>query len=119
MNRPVSDPGWQVLGELQLTAGSDVHDTVDGWLAVLLSQLELDREFVNKVLRSAQEATGRILQTTHTTGFEHLQLLVFVPTDRRRRRKCWGFFRIEKVEAEMNQVHPAHAIEFYLYLEGN
>lgn len=119
MNRPVSDPGWQVLGELQLTAGSDVHNTVDGWLAVLLSPLELEEEFVNKVLRSAQEATGRILQTTPTARCGHIHLLVFVPTDRRRKHQCWGFFRIEKVEVEMSRVYPAHAVEFYLYLEGN
>jgi hypothetical protein len=116
---PDSVPGWKMLGELQLAPGDDSHHTVDKWLGVILSRLELQEDLVNKVLRSAWEAVGRALQTAQATRFDHLHVIVFVRADLTARHRSWGFFRIEKVETEDVKETPDHAIELYLYPEGS
>jgi hypothetical protein len=110
--------GWQVLGELRLTPGVDAHHTVDKWLGVILSRLELQEDIANKVLQSAWEAVERALRAAQTTRFDHLHVLVFVRADLTTKHQSWGFFRIEKVETESVNENPDHAIELYLYPEG-
>lgn len=115
----VSSPGWQLLGELELAANPDTEPTVGKWLSVMLSPLNLRAEFMNKVLKSAQEATQRALPAEAVIKFDHLHLLVFVPLEHGSKGGTWGFFRIEKVEhAAVGNKEPDHAIEFYLYLDG-
>lgn len=114
-----SSPGWQLLGELELTVNPDAGQTVGKWLAVILSPLDLRADFANKVLKSAQEAMWRAMQLAEMNRFEHLHLLIFVPASLASKgQSSWGFFRIEKVEAAEDQNNPDHTIEFYLYLEG-
>ncbi|HSL31096.1 MAG TPA: hypothetical protein VK900_17985 [Anaerolineales bacterium] len=114
---PVSASGWQVLGELQLALETDHHHTVGKWLSIILSPLELQEDFVNKVLKSARDALSRALPEANDTRFDHLHLLVFAPMDLSARHHSWGFFRIEKLERAADTVNPDHKIEFYLYLE--
>lgn len=112
-----SAKGWQVLGELELIAGPDADRTVSKWLAVILGPLDLRADFLNKVLKSAQDASARAMQ--NGVRFEHLHLLVFAPSTRSSNGQTWGFFRIEKVESAVaDRMNSNHTIEFYLYLDG-
>jgi hypothetical protein len=112
----ISGTDWQVLGELELPIGSD--DAIESWLVETLSPLTLHTDFLNKVLKSAQEVAARAMQADALMQFKHVHLLVFAPPDYASNRHNWGFFRIEKVENASHQDDPNHVIEFYLYLEG-
>ena len=110
---------WQILGELALPVGSNADDRITVWLAETLNPLNLHADFVNKVLKSAQDAMARAMQVEFVTEFAHIHLLVFAPADRASKGQTWGFFRISKIEgAKGDESPPDHAIEFYLYVEG-
>jgi hypothetical protein len=114
-----SSPGWQILGELELTVNPDTDHTVGKWLAMILSPIDLPADFLNKVLKSAQEAAARAMQSETVMKFDHTHLLVLAPQDHVSKGQTWGFFRIEKIEgAKADESPPDHAIEFYLYLDG-
>jgi hypothetical protein len=114
----VPRPGWQLLGETQLLA--DVTpDTINTWLVEKLGPLNLQPDFVKQLLHSAQDVTMRALHSNTSMDFEHVHLCIFAPGDVKGNSNTWGFFRIEKIDSrEPNQDHPDHAVEFYLYLEG-
>jgi hypothetical protein len=114
----VSSPGWQTLGELELTAGFVSEHTVNKWLAVSLSRLDLHADFLDKVLKAAQETVSRAIQAEGVRKFEHLHLLIFVPAKHIQNNQNWGFYRIEKVEQAAGKANPDHTIEFYLYQDG-
>jgi len=115
--RDLTGNGWQILGELELTVNPNADHTINKWLAATLSPLDLSADFLNKVLRSAQEAAARAMQTETVMKFQHTHLLVFAPEDHTSIGRTWGFFRIEKIEGAADVDSPNHAIEFYLYLE--
>ena len=88
-------------------------------LTELFSPLHLDVNFLNRVLRSAQDAVARVMQVESMTKFEHIHLLVFVPADRISNGQICGFFRIEKIEGtNQGENPPGLAVEFYLYQPG-
>lgn len=107
-----SGADWKVLGELEVSLGADADAALRDWLAEILRPLDLPADFQNKVLNSAREAAARLTRE-ETLTFDHIHLLILVPTERASKRGTWGFFRIEKIEAGGD-----HAIEFYLYVEG-
>ena len=113
----VTGTHWQVLRELELTAGSNIDPTINKWLSVILSRLKLQQDFFDKVLKSAEEAASRAMQAEGVRKFEHLHLLIFVPADHVSNHQNWGFYRIEKVEKMAGKANPDHTIEFYLYQE--
>lgn len=111
--------GWQILGELELPAGSNAEVAIHLWLVQILQPLHLHADFLHKILKSAQEAALRAFQTEAASKFDHIHLLIFVPPEPASNEKTWGFFRIEKSEAQAGvPATAAHAIEFYLYMEG-
>ena len=114
----IAGTDWQVLGKLELPIDSGADDAVASWLIETLSALNLQTDFLNKVLKSAQEATARGRQAKAVIKFKHLHLFVFAPSNHVSSRHTWGFFRIEKIAAANQQDNPNHAIELYLYLEG-
>jgi hypothetical protein len=114
----ISATGWQVLGKLELPIGSGAEDAIESWLVESLSLLNLHTDFLNKVLKSAQEAAARAMHGEALMRFRPLHLLVFAPSDHASHRHNWGFFRIEKVENTSHQDDPNQTIEFYLYREG-
>ena len=115
----VSGPGWRLLGDLELAINSDTDHSVNEWLTVILGPLNLQDDFVNKVLKSVQDAMERAVRTEPVRQFGHLHLLIFVPVEQASKGGTWGFFRIEKVESmEGGGSKPDHTIEFYLYVEG-
>jgi hypothetical protein len=103
---------WRILGELELPAAAESDSAIQAWLANLLEPLRLHADFQNKILRSAQ-AAACLLHAQTEIKFEHIHLLILVPPNHASKRGTWGFFRIEKVGQGGD-----HAIEFYLYLEG-
>ncbi|MCQ3937541.1 MAG: hypothetical protein DPW18_10910 [Chloroflexi bacterium] len=104
---------WRILGELELPAAADSDSAVRAWLVNLLDPLRLHADFQNKILRSAQEAAARLLNAQTEIKFEHIHLLILAPPNHAVKEGTWGFFHIEKVGQGGD-----HAIEFYLYLEG-
>jgi hypothetical protein len=114
-----TDPGWQLLCELELPVVNDVEQTVHGWMAESLEPLALQKDFMNKVLRSAQRAVARTVRREPGLKLEYIQIMVFVPLRHDVKDQSWGFFRIEKSIAEaQNAVARGQTIVFYLYLEG-
>lgn len=111
--------GWQVLGELELTVGSNVEEHIRAWLMELLIPLDLHENFLNKLFASAQEYSLRALHSTMGSGHGHVHLAILVQQEYAPFGNTWGFFRIEKIDSsEENLSHPDHVVEFYLYREG-
>ena len=114
----LSETDWRILGELELPIGAEADGVVSAWLAEILNPLGLHTDFLNKVLKSAQDAAARSIQAETMMAFEHIHLLVFAPRENASKGKTWGFFRIEKVGTPITNKNPYdHSIEFYLYPE--
>lgn len=113
--------GWQILGELELPVGASVEDALYAWLTEVIQPLNLQTELLNKILASAQDAVARAIQAKIMHKFEHIHLLVFVPSEREAKAQAWSFFRLEKIEdvKKEGQSGGDHTIEFYLYREGD
>jgi len=89
-------------------------------LKAILDLGDLQEDFGNRILNSAQQTTTRILQADAETKLEHIHLLVFVPSKRRSQKHTWGFFSVEKLEdTKDGAVNNERTIEIYLYLEGD
>jgi len=113
------DAEWQLLGELDLFVDSAAGSAINPWFRELLSPLDLSTDFMNRVIESAQDSVMRILQPDAILSFGHIHLSVFAPYERIPDRKTWGFFHIERIENRGGVVDARdHAIDFYLYVEG-
>lgn len=109
---------WQIVGELELPFGVDAHSMISAWLLEVLAPLHLDVGFLNKVLRSAEDAAARAMRTETVMKYQHTHLLIHIPVSRPASLQTWGFFRIDKVEPGVDNANfRDHSIEFYLYLE--
>lgn len=115
----IAETDWQILGKLELPVGSEADPAVIMWLTELLHPLGLHMDFLSNVLKSAQEAAARAMQVENVMKFEHVHLVIFLPQERASKGQTWGFFRIEKIESVEQDKSPSdHAIELYLYREG-
>jgi hypothetical protein len=118
MSDPSSTSRWQLLCELILPIDSDTNDLLSAKLAELLAPLELHENFLNRVLKSAQNYVGRALMSDAGVPFGEIHLYIFGPNERMSKGQTWGFFRIEKIDShEQNLADPDHTVEFYLYRE--
>lgn len=113
------DPDWQFFNGLELLLGSDAELIIHGWLTKSLEPLYLQIDFLNKVLKSAQETLVRVTRAEPVMKIEQIYILLFVQAKRSSEGQSWGFFRVERA---INQTKSATAlgqtVEFYLYLEG-
>lgn len=115
-----SAAGWQILGELELPVGASVEKVLHAWLTKILHPLNLQMELSIKIIASAQEAVARAIQAEITPKFDHVHLTVFIPSEWEEKKQAWSFFRLEKIEdMKDEQTDGTHAIEFYLYGEGD
>lgn len=117
----LSGTGWHLLGELELGIDENANSAVRAWITEIIDPLDLDMDFLKRVLRSAQDAVARAAHgDLAESRFEHLHLFLFAPMDHQMLGGTWGFFRIEKVGMS-TQRENSHdlSIEFYLYLEGH
>lgn len=114
-----SGTDWQLLGETELPLGVDAQSSINAWLLDVLTPLHLHIDFLNKVLKSAEDATARSIETSTVVKCQHTRLLIYVPANRLLNAQAWGFFRIEKAATSAANEHSrAPSIEFYLFLEG-
>jgi hypothetical protein len=115
------DAGWQILGELELPVGVHVEEALQVWLTEIANSLNLQADLLTKIIRSAQDAALRAIHSMAALQFEHIHLLVLIPSDPARAERNWSFFRVEKIE-DTDTGDPGtfdHAIELYLYGEGD
>jgi hypothetical protein len=114
-----SETDWQTLGELEVRPDYDVERAIQVWLDKTLHPLDLHADLIDRILRSAHEAVTRALHFEDgSMRFKHIHVLAFGPRSHETKGQAWGFFRIEKLEGAMGADSSNHAIEFYLYLEG-
>lgn len=114
-----SGENWQLLVNLELSLDSETDSVISSQLTELLSPLNLSTDFLNRVLDSAQDSVRRALRQNAATTFGHIHLSIFAPYERSQERKTWGFFHIERIENQGEAVNTHdHAIDFYLYVEG-
>lgn len=118
-SRRLSGADWQVLGELELPIGSERAGVIDTWMREKLDPLKLQVDFMNRILKSAQDAVGRFTESKGDRAeIGHIHILVFAPLSNKLDEKTWGFFRIEKLESVREAKNPPdHYIEFHLYFE--
>ena len=87
-------------------AGSE--ERMKSWLVEVLQPLNLQEDFLDRMLRSAHAVgVGRLAEAGSA------RLLVYSPPGLPE-GQTWGFFRIEKAG---DKSRSRHSIEFYLYLE--
>jgi hypothetical protein len=110
---------WQFLGELELPAGASLDDAIHTWLTNLFDPLSLHGDFLNRILKSAQDAAARVFESESAGKYDHIHLVIYGPREQGSKPGTWGFFRVEKVENRAEEPSTAaHSIEFYLYREG-
>lgn len=110
---------WQLLGKLDLSINSDADSAIDPWLTELLNPLDLSRDFMNRVMASVEGTVRRVLHSNATSISGHIHLSIFAQCEHIPERRIWGFFHIERIENQGEAVNTHdHAIDFYLYVEG-
>lgn len=110
---------WQALGECKLSLDASMDARIQAWLKENLDSLSLKTDFLNRILKSAQDSATRAIQAGVEMKFEHIHLRVFTPESSISNEKTWGFFITEKVGTPVaNTNRVDHSIEFYLYREG-
>ena len=113
------EPGWQILGELELPVGNGLENTIHTWLEEIVTPLRLNTEFLRKLSQFAQDAAARSKQVDHAMKVGQVHLIALAPAQITSTAGTWGFFQIEKVEHPSSDTNfPARAIALYLYLEG-
>ena len=119
MNTTNPSPAWQTLGELELPAVASTDDAIHAWLAEILVHLNLSPDFLGRVLKSAQESAGNAFHPNSEDALSHIHISILVPHEHASSGKSWGFFHIEKIETATDSSDERHhAIDFYLYVEG-
>lgn len=115
----MSGTDWHLLGELELPAGAEADSAIRVWIAPVLNKLNLSPDFLDRVLKSAQESALRYLNSDAGLTPGHIHLSIHAPREHPAKGKTWGFFHIERIDnrAEGMEFHD-HAIDFYLYTEG-
>lgn len=112
------DSDWQCLCELELRVFDHAEQTVHVWLTECLKPLDLQEDFMDKVLRSAQGAVARSVRVEPELKPESIHILLFVPPEHGLKNESWGFFRVEKIRDEaQSAVAHGQTMAFYLYLE--
>lgn len=111
---------WQILGELELPDNVSTDDAARLWLTEILNNLDLSTEFFERFLKSAQASITRALGANGLTPFVYVHISILVPNKHNSVGRSWGYFQIERIGTKMNNVDiQEHAIDFYLYVEGD
>jgi len=117
---PLSDPAWQTLGELILMRGEHHDQAISRWLPEILFPLQLTEEFLNRVIRSAQETAARAVNSQAENAAGDFLLKFYIPLTLTAAGTSWGYFSVVKIEhPDTNPETAASRINFYLYLEGD
>lgn len=106
---------WQVMGEIMLPVGPEVGEAIHSSLEEKLGPLQLPLDLLVRIRKSIQEIVERAV--TRETGRKHVHLFIHVPGDYSAQVQSWGFFRIERMDAEGAHASDSHAVDLYLYPE--
>ena len=110
---------WQTLGELELPVDPNIVDAINVSLAEILTPLNLSTDFLNKILIAAQDSVVRAQQSDASKTFGQIHISIFAPKKQIQYAKTWGFFHTERIENPSEDLGShIHAIDFYLYTEG-
>jgi hypothetical protein len=109
-------PAWQNIGELMLSVGPDDSNAIPSLLQEKLEPLGLPMELIDRIVKSIREVAERAVMGG--VRLEHIHLFIFVPANYRVMGGTWGFFRIERINAEDDNTSPGHAVDLYLYPEA-
>jgi len=113
------ESGWQTLGELEIPVEASVDDAILTWVAEILPPLNLSTEFYSRFLRSIQTSATRALGANLSSRLTHIHLSILVPHKESSNGKPWGFFQIERIEPNLDDLDTyKRAIDFYVYIEG-
>ncbi|NTU55711.1 MAG: hypothetical protein HGA79_05630 [Anaerolineales bacterium] len=119
MNINTSSPAWHTLGELELPVEVSMDETIRAWLMEILASINLPPDFLVRVLKSAQESVWNAIHPNSEDTHSHIHFSILVPHGHTPSGKSWGFFHIERIEASADSSDERHhAIDFYLYVEG-
>jgi hypothetical protein len=98
----------------------DLDDAIHTWLTKIIDPLVLPSDFMNRILKSAQDASARVFQSEAEGTCDHIHLVIYGPLEQEAKPGTWGFLRVEKIENAAEEPWPAaHSIEFYLYKDGH
>lgn len=115
----IPGPGWHLLGSLDLTSEQSSTEAIGTWLVDILSPLQLDEDFLKRVLESAGEAALNGIKAGGEEKSRYARLKIFAPSKYVSTRQMWGFFRIENIgSGKHSDNSPQPTIEFFLYIEG-
>ena len=111
---------WQIIGEFELLDGISTTDDVQTWLTEILIPLHLSTDFLKRFLKAARSSVARAAEAGASASRVHVQISMFPPKLNSPTGTSWGFFQIEKIEMKLGTVDAhIHAIDFYLYVEGD
>jgi len=111
---------WQTLGELTLPVGVSSGDILNTWLPEILNTINLSTDFFERFLQSVQASAVRAMEANVPVRDAHVHISILVPHKHDSIGRSWGFFQIEKIETKTDTVDThIHAIDFYLYVEGD
>ena len=111
---------WQIIGEFELPDSISATDAVQTWLTEILIPLHLSTIFLKRFLESARSSVARAAGTGVSASCSHVHISIFVPKLNSSTGTSWGFFQIEKIEMKSDTANAhIHAIDFYLYVEGD
>lgn len=111
---------WQTLGKLELLDGANTNVLIYAWLSEVLKGLNLSSEFFERFLNAAQTSAARAREKNGSIPPAKVHISILASLIDNSSGKSWGFFQIEKIEAQTGKAAlPEHAIDFYLYVEGN
>ena len=106
---------WQSVGEIMLPIHLNDGGTVHVSLQQMLAPLQLPADLIHRIAKSIQDILER--PAIKEIG-GHAHLFIFVPTKYKARVGSWGFFCIERDEAEGGNARYTRAVNLYLYPEG-
>ena len=113
------NPGWQTLGVLELPVNVHMEEAVINWLEEILTPLNLAAKFLESFSQFTQILVTRARDVNAITQLNHIHISILVPDKHASKGKSWGFFHIERIENRTEDIHAQdHAIDIYLYVEG-
>jgi len=113
-----ADPGWKLLGKLNLQTGTNKDDPLQQWLLDILDPLSLSADFLNRVLMSVLDSVARLQQPIGEEKNRTIHVSVSVPYDPSANGKTWGFFYMERTNRHAESaISDSHEFRIYLYPE--
>jgi hypothetical protein len=116
---PNSNADWHILAHLHLPVCVSIDSTLNQWLQQTLGSLNLQTDILGKICQSTLAAALRAMPAETDTTERPLHLVVLLPTNPSKQGQNWGYYLVEKLEADGEDPNQFFLeIELYLYREG-